>query len=69
MGKYNFHPVENVSAEQRDRMNIFNLKFEEISEDGEAYIKPGRLLSMAQTKLEEAAMLFNKAIAHDGLND
>lgn len=58
-----------VNQGQADRLEHFRLDFQHLSEKAAQTVKPGRLLSLAQTKLEEAAMFLNKAIAHDGLID
>lgn len=52
---------------QIDRMDHFRLDFEHLSTKAAQTVKPGRLLSLAQTKLEEASLYLNKAIAYDGL--
>lgn len=59
--------VNAVKPASIDRMNKFAGDFEQISDAARLSVKPGRNLSLFQTKLEEAAMFLNKAITHDGL--
>lgn len=62
-----FRAAENVGPSQVDTMRKFASDFEIISDRARLSVKPGRNLSLFQTKLEEAAMFLNKAITHDGI--
>lgn len=64
-----FQPAGNVEPAQVDTMRKFASDFDILSDRARLSVKPGRNLSLFQTKLEEAAMFLNKAITHDGLID
>lgn len=58
-----------VNSAQQDVMRTFERDFEDLMSKAIANVKGGRNFALFSTKLEEAAMWLNKAIAHDGLKD
>ena len=53
------------TEEQKVLMQEFRDKFSQLSEELKAKVAPSRGLSLAQTKLEEAAFWLNKGITHN----